>query len=710
MSIMSKKVSSNDDVRYQLRSDLDFADYNIGDQRQVVVKDRLRFEYFFFQSMERMALRILKKPQSISQLKSKIDDCISPARIEIKEAEMFVASLWRDNLLVSDGPAKIGVRKAGSNSIAAKISSLLAVRFRGINPRWILNKLNPYTKWLFTPASCFIAVFLFVAAMIGLALNASTVFANQFLLSNLARPEILLPLGLAIIVTKTLHELGHALACRAIGRDCHEIGLMFLAFMPCLYCNVSDVWMEPNRWKRIMVSGAGIFVEMLIAAACVPLFLWCRPGSLQLFFFSLIVVSSISTLFVNGNPLLKYDGYYMFSDLLELPNMSGAAQSSWLENVFGFFLYPDSSESKPNSWWLSLYGVMSFLYRCVVLAVIVWVVYTMLDRWQLGRFAWLLAMILAMAAASQTIRGISSGVKQLHSRRGGFRPARSIGCLVMLGVLLLAFFAVPFSSRVFSRGKVVVAGNAIVYAPGDGQIDWHVSAGDAVVSEQLLATVSNQRLDEELLVKTQEIERIKLALRNQQVLLRQGANNEAEIELLMQSLTNARKLKTLLLDEQTSFEIMSGVAGVVQPYPAKKAEFKSSLVNQDVVGFAKRGQPLATITGSSSCEVELDVPESDAKFLTIGDRIRMDIEGSERRVFIGKVAEVGLKTTSKRPVSAMRGEVGPTSFVAVRVAFEAVPQVPETLRLESKVAAVILGRRKTLFQMLLHRLRSNFKI
>lgn len=717
---MSQNPNSLEGVRYQLRSDLDYAEYSIGDQQQLVVKDRLKIEYFFFQSLERMALSFLKTPLSIAQLKSKIDERIAPATIEFDETKMFVSRLLRDNLLTSNLPM---AKKAGSvtrKSVAGKITGLLAIRFRGINPRRMLDRLNPYTRGLFSPISFGVVLLLFLTALLGFVLNVSTVFENQFLWSSIARSEILLPLGLAIIVTKTLHELGHALACRAIGRDCHEIGVMFLAFMPCLYCNVSDVWMEPNRWKRILVSGAGIFVEMLIAAACVPLFLWCRPGSLQLFFFSLIVVSSVSTLFVNGNPLLKYDGYYIFSDLLQRPNMYAKAQSSWLEDVVGFFFYSNSAE-QTNEWGLSLYGVLSFLYRCIVLGVIVTMVFAVLANWQLNRLAWTLSIVLAVAVVLQMFGGVWAGLKQSGSNSGKLRPARAMGCLAIAALMLVLLFCVPFESRIFTRGKVVAAGNTVVFAPGDGQIEWQVSAGDKVNGKQLLATVSDRRLDEELLIKAQEIEQIQLALDNQQVLLRQGAANQAEIQLLIQSLANAKKLDGLLRKERKSLEIVSNLSGVLQPFPTRnppgrkaltRNAVQSNVIDRAAIDFVKRGEALATITSRTSYEVELAVRSRDAKFLEQGSTVRMSINGSKPRVFIGQVAEIGLESNvlqsnGWRTRSTDRTGSETSNFITIRAGID---NGSAEFRLESKVTAIVFGQRQTLFQMLLHRLRSSFKI
>ena len=103
--------------------------------------------------------------------------------------------------------------------------------------------------------------------------------------------------------------------------------------LPCLYCDVSDVWRIPSKWKRMAVSAAGMIVELVIAAVALILWWHTEPGLLHTWLLGLVIICSISTLAVNANPLLRYDGYYLLSDLLEIPNLSGRASGLWGERL-----------------------------------------------------------------------------------------------------------------------------------------------------------------------------------------------------------------------------------------------------------------------------------------------------------------------------------------------------------------------------------------
>ena len=706
--------SARENARFQLRADLDFAEYEIGGDQQLVVKDPLKIEYYFFHSLERLAMRLLRTPHSIAQLKSKIDEHIAPAKIELDETKHFVSRLMRDNLVASEVTFDSAKKR---QPLSARIAGLLAVRFRGINPQSLLDVLHPYTSWLFSPFSFLLASCLFLMALLAMVLNFRVIADNEYLWSAASQPSILIPLLLSTLAIKTLHELGHALACRSINRRCHEIGVMFLAFMPCLYCNVSDVWMESNRWRRMMVSSAGIFVEMLIAAACVPLFLYCRPGPLQVFLFSLILISSINTLFVNGNPLLKYDGYYIASDLFQLPNMYAAGRTSWLESVTGFFFHSGTNQASQTG--LSLYGFASFIYRLIVMAVIVSMVYFFFTQWQLESLALLVATPIGAAIVWQMAMGIVTAARQQKSQSssskgGSIRKGRALGCLAVLGVLAIIFFFVPMKSRICGSGKIKVTGNAVLYAPHDGQIKWHAKPGTHVAANERIATISSADLAEQSLNLQHEIAETKLAIANQELLLRGGADSEAEIESLNQSLANSQKLNQLLLAETNSLNILSATGGTIRPLTEQATDSdqmldrspNSALASNDGC-FVDRGEPLALIVNPNSFRAEIRIRDHEVNQLETGHRARLIVADSDSKVVTGTVRSIGLESTED-PNGKLKGDAksATTKFVTVVIEFDDSTPI---LRFESEVDAIILGLPRTFFQSIVQDIRTNFR-
>ena len=142
-------------------------------------------------------------------------------------------------------------------------------------------------------------------------------------------------------VTKVIHEFGHGLTCKHFGGECHEMGVMFLVLTPCLYCNVSDSWMLPNKWHRAVDRrGRHVYRDRDRLDLHVRVVVQ-RAGLLNQLCLSTMFVCSVSTVMFNANPLLRYDGYYILSDLVEIPNLRPEGQrrfsaASWAPGAWGW--------------------------------------------------------------------------------------------------------------------------------------------------------------------------------------------------------------------------------------------------------------------------------------------------------------------------------------------------------------------------------------
>jgi putative peptide zinc metalloprotease protein len=166
---------------------------------------------------------------------------------------------------------------------------------------------------------------------LGLFLIGSTVFVFHWpriqpsLNDYLALPNLAL-IWLLTIVVKIIHEFGHGLTCKHYGGEVHEMGLMMMIFSPFLYADVTDSYVFPNKRHRILVAAAGIYVELVIAAIATLLWSISQPGPTQQLLFNLMLITSVWTILFNANPLMKFDGYYMLTDLLDVPNLRSKAQ------------------------------------------------------------------------------------------------------------------------------------------------------------------------------------------------------------------------------------------------------------------------------------------------------------------------------------------------------------------------------------------------
>jgi putative peptide zinc metalloprotease protein len=170
---------------------------------------------------------------------------------------------------------------------------------------------------------------------------------------------------------KGLHELAHGYLVRARGGEVREMGLMFLVFFPVPYVDASAAAAFRSKWHRAAVAAGGIFVETLVAALAVMVWAAAEPGMVRAVAFNLAMVGGLSTLLVNGNPLLKFDGYYVMTDLVEVPNLAPRAIRYWghlvQRHLFGARTLKADPATPGEQVWFLLYAPVSWVYRMVVM-------------------------------------------------------------------------------------------------------------------------------------------------------------------------------------------------------------------------------------------------------------------------------------------------------------------------------------------------------
>ena len=202
---------------------------------------------------------------------------------------------------------------------------------------------------------------------------------------------------------KVLHELGHALTCHHFGCRCHEIGVLFLVFAPCLYCDITDSWTLPDKRQRMAISAAGIFVELVLASIATLLWWATADGLFHALCLNVMFLCSINTVLLNGNPLLRYDGYYVLSDWLEIPNLWQRSRSVLTERLARLFLGESRAQTIPEDrpFLLASYGVASIVYRWIVVLAILRLLYHLLRPLELD--------LLAHTVTAVTIIGLLAG-------------------------------------------------------------------------------------------------------------------------------------------------------------------------------------------------------------------------------------------------------------------------------------------------------------
>ncbi|MFO1066117.1 MAG: hypothetical protein U0892_19830 [Pirellulales bacterium] len=308
-------------LRLRCRPDLVANRHRYHGRAYWVVKEPVGLNYFRFHEEEYAILRMLDGKSSLQEIKDRFQAQFAPQRITLQDLQQFVGMLHRSGLVISQSSGQgRQLRRRGDQrkwkELLGKFTNIFALRFRGIDPEKILNALIPFTWWLFTPVCFVLVAMLSLSALLLVGLEYHEFRAKLPTFEQFFAADKWLYLGATMAAVKIAHEFGHGLSCKKFGGECHEMGLMFLVFTPCLYCNVSDSWMLPNKWHRVIIGAAGMYVELILASIATWIWWYSAPGMLNFLCLAVMFICSVSTVVFNGNPLLRFDGYYIVMDIL----------------------------------------------------------------------------------------------------------------------------------------------------------------------------------------------------------------------------------------------------------------------------------------------------------------------------------------------------------------------------------------------------------
>ena len=291
-----------------------------------VVKDPVGLTYFRFQEEEYALLNWLDGQISLDEIKDRFEAEFPPQKITLDEIQQFLGMLHRSGLVIAavGGQGKQLLkrrRERRRKELMARLANVLCIRFKGIDPERFLNWLYPWIKWFYSPAAVFACIFFGLSALTLVMVQFQTVMNRLPAFHEFFSFQNALLLSATLGLTKVLHEFGHGMTCKHFGGECHELGVMVLVLTPCLYCNVSDSWLLPNKWQRAAIGAGGMYVELVLASFATWIWWFSEPGLLNHICLNVMFVCSVSTLVFNANPLLRYDGYYILSDITEIPNL-----------------------------------------------------------------------------------------------------------------------------------------------------------------------------------------------------------------------------------------------------------------------------------------------------------------------------------------------------------------------------------------------------
>ena len=254
-----------------------------------------------------------------------------------------------------------------------KIANPFSLKFPLWDPERFLERWEPRVSPLLTRRFFVLWLMIVLSALVMTVVHWTELTGR--LADQLFSPSNLLLLWLVYPVVKVFHEFGHAFAVKKWGGEVHEMGIILLALTPLPYVEASSSAAFPDKRQRIAVAAMGMVVELLLASLALFVWLNVEPGVISALAYNVMLIGGVSTVLFNGNPLLRYDGYYILADLVEIPNL-GQRSTRYLgyllqKYVLGFAAVSSPVTAPGEKGWFAIYGPISFVYRILIMVALI---------------------------------------------------------------------------------------------------------------------------------------------------------------------------------------------------------------------------------------------------------------------------------------------------------------------------------------------------
>ena len=452
-----------------------------------VVQDPANNQFFRLNEEAYRFVALLDGRRTIAEVWKICNDIAGDAAPTQGEAIQLLGQLYTSNLLQGDLPPDAeGLlrrhRQRITREVQGYLTNLLFIRIPLFDPDRFLDRFVglfglAFTFWgLLAWLGLMGAGFYFIAGR-----TRELVESAQ----NILNPAQLPLLYVTVVFIKVIHEFGHAFACKKFGRESgsggevHVMGIMFLVFTPLPYMDASSSWAFRRKWHRAIVGAAGMMVEMAVAAVAAVVWASTSAGTTtHALAYNLIFVGSISTLLFNANPLLRYDGYYILSDILEIPNLAQRSRDYLYFLVrrwaWGVKQARDPAHTRGERFWMVVYAVSSTVYRVFITIAILFFISSYLPFvGALLAVAAIVAWVLVPLGRFAHYLAASSELMRVRARAVGSTLA-----VVLLLVGGLGLVSVP--DRSYVEGVVEPVQVAVVHAAADGFLRSHLPSGSDV--------------------------------------------------------------------------------------------------------------------------------------------------------------------------------------------------------------------------------------
>lgn len=607
-------------VSVRTRSDLEFSRHVVGGEPSYVAHDPIAFTSDSFGLSEYESFVAIDASETLGEAFQQLLNSGCLEQDQEDEFYEFIIGLHKLGLLslpISDDKTlyeRYEKQKRASRN--AKILGFMFLRVPLWNPDAYLKRTLPIMRAAFTAPFFVVYAFVLLLSLFAAAQSFDEIQAPLLGLLDIKNVWLL---WTVLIVNKLFHEFGHAYACRALGGRVPEMGAFFILFTPCAYVDASSSWGFSSRWRRMVVNLGGVYFESILAIAGLWVWLLTEPGFINTMAYQVMLMASAITILFNLNPLAKFDGYYVLSDLTNIPNLRQRAS----EQVTAFFCAFALGSRRPVTdfrWYtrcfLVMFAIASAIYRVVLVLTLSIVI--------ASKF-FMFGVLMAIAFIGMTVYGMLSKMVRFftQSEEAARSPIRAafVGLLLLLGVPSLFAFA-PIPRPIQAAGVIEREQTRTIRAELDGRIlTVDKLVGSAVHAGDLLLTLHNQYVID-------EFERAAAHTRAARTAHALAIGNQREHEARQREVDRARTVEATALKRQDSLAVHTPIDGSIQ-WISEAVQTQAAI---------RAGDPLVRVGGGGWVAVVYQSEEASVDAaVEIGQRVQLRVATDPRTVIDGTV-------------------------------------------------------------------------
>lgn len=545
------------ELKVSLRSHVQISRHVYRGRVWYILKDSLGAQYHRISTDSYSILGLLNGKRTLSDVWNILVERCEEELPTQDDIIFLLSKLYRSNLLFCENKGdffEFYQRKKNHrvNQIFQKIKSPMGIKIPLFDPDVFLNKTIRFVSILFSRFGWLLWFTIVIIALVQAALHWSQLTTNV--------SDRILSLGnvflLALIYpfVKVIHELGHAYTVKRWGGEVHEVGVMLLVFFPVPYVDASSATIFSNKYQRMLVGASGVMVEVFIASIAMIIWTMVEPGVVRALAFNTMMIAGVSTVFFNGNPLLRFDAYYVLADYLEIPNLASRSNQYVAYIVKRYFLGIKGLErisfSLSESLWLFFYAVFAFVYRMVIMIVIA--LFVASEYFIIGVILALWSIYLGLFSPMLKIIHAGFFSHQLKNKRTRIR-LYFCGFLVSLGLI---FCVIPMPYTTYAQGVFWVDDNAHVRVDSHGFMDRQmVTDGSWVKQGQALIQLRS-------IEKIARLEELTGALKESEIKLRAGIHDKVSLESHQELVVYSRKERERAQKNVNSLVLRSPTEGI----------------------------------------------------------------------------------------------------------------------------------------------------